>query len=180
MARASRRQHGAVVLGLHASSDRPKGVSRGQYWLGFFLNLGAAALYGLVLPLVELTYKRAAGGGRVVTLADVARDPVYACLYAALLLFGCGLVSMAWFRVCIHSKSYMNRLVGDQVSVTPAQADSIPLSQWARRVFMVAFAVGFCVGAGVIGSGTGIMLAVTVMHSYFDGGASSGIGPIGL
>ncbi|KAM0866328.1 hypothetical protein ACQ4PT_042697 [Festuca glaucescens] len=114
------------------------------------------------------------------SLADVARDPVYACLYAALLLFGCGLVSMAWFRVCIHSKSYMNRLVGDQVSVTPAQADSIPLSQWARRVFMVAFAVGFCVGAGVIGSGTGIMLAVTVMHSYFDGGASSGIGPIGL
>lgn len=101
------------------------------------------------------------------TLADAARDPVYACLYAALLLLGCALVSMAWFRVCIHSKSYMTRLVGDQVSVTPAQADSIPLSQWARRVFMVAFAVGLCVGAltllagfmGVIGSGTGIMLA---------------------
>ncbi|KAK1632085.1 hypothetical protein QYE76_006400 [Lolium multiflorum] len=122
------------------------------------------------------------------TLADVARDPVHACLYAALLLFGCGLVSMAWFRLCIHSRPYMNRLIGDQVSVTPAQADSIPLSQWARRVFMVAFVVGFCVGVltllagfmGVIGSGTGIMLAVTVMHSYFDSGASSGIGPIGL
>ncbi|CAM0951769.1 unnamed protein product [Alopecurus aequalis] len=62
---------GAVVLGLHASSDRPAGVSKGQYWLGFFLSLGAAALYGLVLPLVELTYKRAAGGGRVVTYALV-------------------------------------------------------------------------------------------------------------
>ncbi|KAM0882143.1 hypothetical protein ACQ4PT_032513 [Festuca glaucescens] len=62
---------GAVVLGLHASSDRPAGVSRGQYWLGFFLSLGAAALYGLVLPLVELTYKRAAGGGRVLTYALV-------------------------------------------------------------------------------------------------------------
>ncbi|KAM0869758.1 hypothetical protein ACQ4PT_040460 [Festuca glaucescens] len=71
MAGASRRQHGAVVLGLHASSDRPKGVSRGQYWLGFFLSLGAAMLYGLVLPLVELTYKRAAGGERVVTYALV-------------------------------------------------------------------------------------------------------------
>lgn len=62
---------GAVVLGLHASSDRPAGVSKAQYWLGFFLSLGAAALYGLVLPLVELTYKRAAGGGRVVTYALV-------------------------------------------------------------------------------------------------------------
>lgn len=27
--------------------------------MGFFLTIGAAALYGLVLPLVELTYRRA-------------------------------------------------------------------------------------------------------------------------
>jgi hypothetical protein len=119
---------------------------------------------------------------------------------------------MAWFRVRINSKNYRTRLVGVSalrhvllliylndrliklcvlqvpVSVTPAQAESIPLSQWAHRVFMVAFAVGFCVGAltllagfmGVIGSGTGIMLAVTGMYSYFDGRASSGIGAIGL
>nr|CAD1826305.1 unnamed protein product [Ananas comosus var. bracteatus] len=50
---------GAVILGLHVSSDRPPGVSRGQYYMGFFLTLGAAALYGLVLPLVELTYRKA-------------------------------------------------------------------------------------------------------------------------
>lgn len=62
---------GAVVLGLHVTSDRPAGVTRGQYWLGFFLTLGAAALYGLVLPLIELAYKRAAGGGRAVTYALV-------------------------------------------------------------------------------------------------------------
>ena len=62
---------GAVVLGLHVSGDRPAGVTRGQYWLGFALTLGAAALYGLVLPLVELAYRRAAGGGRAVTYALV-------------------------------------------------------------------------------------------------------------
>lgn len=50
---------GAVILGLHASSDRPSGVSKEEYFLGFFLTLGAAALYGLVLPLVELTYQKA-------------------------------------------------------------------------------------------------------------------------
>ncbi|KAM0876166.1 hypothetical protein ACQ4PT_036343 [Festuca glaucescens] len=48
---------GALVLGLHASSDRPAGVSRGQYWMGLFFSLGTTALYGLVLPLVKLTYK---------------------------------------------------------------------------------------------------------------------------
>lgn len=62
---------GAVVLGLHVSSDRPAGVTRSQYWLGFTLTLGAAVLYGLFLPLVELTYKCAAGGGRPVTYALV-------------------------------------------------------------------------------------------------------------
>lgn len=50
---------GAVVLGLHASTDRPKGVTKGEYYLGFVLTLGAALLYGLVLPLVELTYRKA-------------------------------------------------------------------------------------------------------------------------
>ncbi|CAN6217998.1 unnamed protein product [Urochloa humidicola] len=58
---------GAVVLGLHVSSDRPPGVTRGKYWLGFALTLGAAALYGVFMPLVELAYKCAAGGGRALT-----------------------------------------------------------------------------------------------------------------
>ncbi|XP_020674085.1 purine permease 3-like, partial [Dendrobium catenatum] len=42
---------GAAILAMHASSDRPAGVSVGGYWKGFVLTLGAAALYGLVLPL---------------------------------------------------------------------------------------------------------------------------------
>ncbi|KAG6398096.1 hypothetical protein SASPL_139547 [Salvia splendens] len=50
---------GAVVLGLHTDGDRPEGESNREYLLGFFLTLIAAALYGLILPLVELMYKRA-------------------------------------------------------------------------------------------------------------------------
>ncbi|XP_074571095.1 purine permease 3-like [Curcuma longa] len=50
---------GAVMLGLHGSTDRPAGVSHAGYYRGFTLTLGAAALYGLVLPLVELVYAKA-------------------------------------------------------------------------------------------------------------------------
>ncbi|XP_059631287.1 purine permease 3-like [Cornus florida] len=50
---------GAGVLALHTSSDRPNGESDKQYYLGFFMTLVAAALYGFILPLVELTYKKA-------------------------------------------------------------------------------------------------------------------------
>ncbi|KAE8785133.1 Protein transport protein Sec61 subunit alpha [Hordeum vulgare] len=123
------------------------------------------------------------------TLADVARDPVHTCLYAALLLGGCAYVSTAWFVLCGYSKRYVARLVGHGVSVTPAQADSIPFSRWSGRVAMVAFVVGLCVGAltllagfmRVTGSGTGIMLAVTGIYSFcFNARASSGIGAIGF
>ncbi|KAL5705456.1 hypothetical protein ACHQM5_023756 [Ranunculus cassubicifolius] len=49
---------GAVVLGVHTSSDRPKGESEEAYLSGFFMTLGAAALYGFILPMVEWSYKK--------------------------------------------------------------------------------------------------------------------------
>ncbi|KAG9450943.1 hypothetical protein H6P81_010908 [Aristolochia fimbriata] len=50
---------GAVVLGLHTDGDRPPGETHLQYMLGFVMTIGAAFLYGLVLPLIELTYIKA-------------------------------------------------------------------------------------------------------------------------
>ncbi|KZV56099.1 purine permease 3-like [Dorcoceras hygrometricum] len=50
---------GAVVLGLHAGGDRPDGETNKEYFLGFFMTMAAAALYGLILPLVELMYLKA-------------------------------------------------------------------------------------------------------------------------
>ncbi|KAK8956880.1 Purine permease 3 [Platanthera zijinensis] len=49
----------AVVLGMHANGDRPEGESKVKYYAGFVMTLGAAVLYGLVLPLVELMYDKA-------------------------------------------------------------------------------------------------------------------------
>ncbi|GKV09424.1 hypothetical protein SLEP1_g20929 [Rubroshorea leprosula] len=50
---------GAGVLALHTSGDRPKGESTKEYVIGFLMMLGAAMLYGFILPLVELMYKKA-------------------------------------------------------------------------------------------------------------------------
>ncbi|PON63419.1 Purine permease [Parasponia andersonii] len=49
---------GGAVLALHTSGDRPKGESEKDYVVGFLMTLSAAALYGFVLPLVELMYKK--------------------------------------------------------------------------------------------------------------------------
>ncbi|CAH9066997.1 unnamed protein product [Cuscuta epithymum] len=50
---------GAVVLGVHAGNDRPHGEPKNAYTVGFVLTVVAAALYGLILPLVELSYAKA-------------------------------------------------------------------------------------------------------------------------
>uniref|UniRef100_A0A803LUV0 Probable purine permease n=2 Tax=Chenopodium quinoa TaxID=63459 RepID=A0A803LUV0_CHEQI len=49
----------AIVLALHASADKPTGESSAQYYLGFFFTLASSALFALMLPMIELTYKRA-------------------------------------------------------------------------------------------------------------------------
>uniref|UniRef100_A0A251T9U9 Probable purine permease n=1 Tax=Helianthus annuus TaxID=4232 RepID=A0A251T9U9_HELAN len=50
---------GAVILALHSSTDRPDHESNIKYYEGFFMTLGASALYGFILPSIELTFKKA-------------------------------------------------------------------------------------------------------------------------
>lgn len=51
---------GTVVLGMgHNSIDRPVGVTKFQYSLGFLMTIVASALYGSILPFVEMIYTKA-------------------------------------------------------------------------------------------------------------------------
>ncbi|KAF8039104.1 hypothetical protein BT93_B1604 [Corymbia citriodora subsp. variegata] len=70
---------GAAVLAMSASSDLPAGKSKGAYYAGFFMTLGAAALYGFVLPLVELTYNKAK---QAVTYSLVLEIQLVMCFFA--------------------------------------------------------------------------------------------------
>ncbi|CAN7034201.1 unnamed protein product, partial [Brassica rapa subsp. trilocularis] len=49
---------GTGILALHTDRDRPAGVSKKEYVVGFLLTLIAAVLYAFLMPLVELTYKK--------------------------------------------------------------------------------------------------------------------------
>lgn len=64
----------------HAGSDRPKGESSKEYILGFVLTLLAAALYGFVMPMVELTYIKA---NQTITCALVLEVQMVICCFAS-------------------------------------------------------------------------------------------------
>ncbi|KAK8705530.1 hypothetical protein V6N13_049131 [Hibiscus sabdariffa] len=70
---------GAGVLAMHTSGDRPANESDREYVLGFLMTLGAAALYGFILPLVELTYKKAK---QEISYAIVMEIQMVMCLFA--------------------------------------------------------------------------------------------------
>ncbi|KAE8669478.1 Purine permease 2 [Hibiscus syriacus] len=70
---------GAGVLALHSSSDRPENESNREYVLGFLITIAASALYGFILPLVELTYKKA---NQEISYALVMEIQMVMCLFA--------------------------------------------------------------------------------------------------
>ncbi|KAK9166244.1 hypothetical protein Scep_001435 [Stephania cephalantha] len=71
---------GCVILGFHVNGDRPSGVSKGEYASGFVITLGAAALLGFTLPLIELVYAKAST--KVVTYGLVMQVQFVAALVA--------------------------------------------------------------------------------------------------
>ncbi|KAL4204923.1 hypothetical protein AMTRI_Chr01g112110 [Amborella trichopoda] len=48
----------SILLALSSSQDMPKGVTKFQYILGFLSTLGAAGLFAVYLPLMEMVYKK--------------------------------------------------------------------------------------------------------------------------
>ncbi|CAM8939036.1 unnamed protein product [Rhodiola kirilowii] len=72
---------GSAILGLNTDSDRPAGVSKSEYFVGFFMTVAAAVLYGFVLPAIELIYKK---GRQVMTYGLVLEVQLVMCLFATL------------------------------------------------------------------------------------------------
>lgn len=70
---------GAGVLALNRSSDRPKGVSKKGYVIGYFMSLSGSILYGIILPLIELTYKKAK---QAITYTLVMEIQLVMCFFA--------------------------------------------------------------------------------------------------
>jgi drug/metabolite transporter (DMT)-like permease len=73
---------GSVVLALNSNGgDRLVGESTKEYVIGFVMILASAALYGFVLPLLELVYKKSK---QVITYSLVMEIQFVMCFFATL------------------------------------------------------------------------------------------------
>jgi protein transport protein SEC61 subunit alpha len=110
------------------------------------------------------------------TLSNIGRDPIHAVLYFAFILSSCALFSKTWIEVSGSSPKDVAKQFRDQQLVLKGHRNNSVVHELNRYIPAAAAFGGMCIGAltvvadfmGAIGSGTGILLAVTIIYQYYE------------
>ncbi|KAJ1424720.1 Purine nucleobase transmembrane transport [Sesbania bispinosa] len=142
---------GAGVLAMHTSGDRPAGESIKQYVLGFVMTVAAAALYGFVLPLVELVYKKT---NQTLTYSLVMEIQFVMCFFATLFC-AVGMIINNDFKVIPREARNFDLGEANYYGVLVASA-----IMW-QAFFLGAIGVIFCASSLLSGILIAVLLPVT-------------------
>jgi len=110
------------------------------------------------------------------SLASAFADPLHAFTYITFILTSCALFSKTWIEVSGTSARDVARQMQEQQMSMRGFRDKSLVKELNRYIPTAAAFGGLCIGAlsviadfmGAIGSGTGILLAVTIIYSYFE------------
>ncbi|RKP24918.1 SecY subunit domain-containing protein [Syncephalis pseudoplumigaleata] len=109
-------------------------------------------------------------------LADAIRDPIHFTIYVIFMLGACALLSKTWIEVSGSSPRDVARQLKEQQIVIAGYRDTSMYKELKRIIPTAAALGGVIIGIlsvvadlmGAIGSGTGILLAVTIIYQYFE------------
>jgi protein transport protein SEC61 subunit alpha len=160
--------YSAMVSALYMVSQLLHYSRFGGGVLGRLLGVWKEASYAAV-PVGGLAYY-------VTPPSSVAADPLHALIYTVLLLASCAVLSQFWVITSGSSARDVARQLADQRLAMPGRRDGATYAQLKRHIPTAAAVGGLCVGAlsifadmtGAIGSGTGIMLATTVVYNLVN------------
>ncbi|MCD7473225.1 hypothetical protein HAX54_014936 [Datura stramonium] len=142
---------GAVLLGTRTSSDRPKGVTSKGYIVGFIMTLLAAALYGVILPCIELTYTKAK---QAITATLVLEIQMVMC-FAATVFCTVGIIANKDFQA----------ISGESKQFNLGEAKYFTVIVWCSIIwqcfFVGAIGVIYCSSALMSGVIIAVLLPVT-------------------
>jgi len=110
------------------------------------------------------------------TLQHFWEDPIHAMVYIVFMLGSCAFFSKTWIDVSGSSAKDVARQLKDQQMMIRGFRDKSMVHELNRYIPTAAAFGGLCIGAlsvmadfmGAIGSGTGILLAVTIIYQYFE------------
>jgi len=112
------------------------------------------------------------------SISEVVDNPLHAAVYLAFTLFVCAMFSKTWIEVSGSSaRDVAKQLHDQQVSIKGHRDTWGSLQKELNRYIPTAAAFGgVCIGLltviadfmGAIGSGTGILLSVTIIYQYYE------------
>jgi protein transport protein SEC61 subunit alpha len=110
------------------------------------------------------------------TLTELMLDPFHTIFYLAFVLGTCAIFSRTWIEVSGSAPKDVAKQLRDQNMVMKGHRESSLIKLLYRYIPTAAAFGGLCIGAlsvmadfmGAIGSGTGILLAVTIIYQYFE------------
>ena len=109
-------------------------------------------------------------------LSDVAENPVHALFYLGFMLTACALFSKTWIEISGTSARDTAKNLKDQGMFIQGHRESSLKKELERYIPTAAAFGGMCIAAlsvfadflGAVGSGTGILLSVTIIYQYFE------------
>ncbi|KAL8452320.1 hypothetical protein Emag_002439 [Eimeria magna] len=110
------------------------------------------------------------------SFGSILDDPLHSFVYITFVLVSCALFSKTWIEVSGSSSRDVAKQLRDQQMVMKGYRESSVVQVLNRYIPTAAAFGGMCIGAltiiadflGAIGSGTGILLAVTIIYQYYE------------
>ena len=110
------------------------------------------------------------------SILDFAKDPFHTLFYIAFMLVSCGFFSKTWIDVSGSGVGDVARNLQDQGYMIEGFRENRIKDKLKRYIPIAATFGGMCIGLltifadflGAIGSGTGILLAVTIIYSFYE------------
>lgn len=110
------------------------------------------------------------------SFTELLRDPIHAVFYLVFILTSCALFSKTWIEVSGQSPKDVAKQLLEQQMVLKGHRKNSLYHELNRYIPAAAAFGGMCIGLltiladflGAIGSGTGILLAVTIIYQYYE------------
>jgi len=117
--------------------------------------------------------------------SDVLNDPLHVIFYVLFIMSTCALFAKTWIEVSGQSPRDIAKQLRDQDMVLKGHRDTSLIHELNRYIPAAAAFGGMCIGlltiiadfSGAIGSGTGILLAITTIYSYYEIFAKENVDP---
>jgi len=128
--------------------------------------------YGQYVPIGGLAYYVSPPRA----LSEVLTDPIHTAIYLIFILGSCAIFSVIWIEVSGASPRDVAKQLEKQGLVIKGFREQSVVKILYRYIPTAAALGGMCIGIlsifadfmGAIGSGTGILLAVSIIFQYFE------------